>query len=168
MPFHCFYCSPNLYTKEEKHAIAKAVTSFYSILPPFLVIVNFIDVDKDNFYVGGEPNDRYLRINVTQSANPVTDRAWLESWEKAIEPFTKGKGIDYELQMSNEDVSCFCPVTWRKGTYRDPFTCLLPLSSRTLSAWALERQRFERTAIPLGGLHDVEETQQAGRMETCR
>ncbi|KAJ3873814.1 putative oxalocrotonate tautomerase [Lentinula edodes] len=107
MPFHRFYCSPNLYTTEEKRAIAQAVTKFYSFLPPFLVIVNFIDVEKDNFYVSGEPNDKYLRINVTQSANPVPDRAWVESWEKAIEPFTKGKGIDYELQMSNED-----PLLW--------------------------------------------------------
>ncbi|KAJ3982021.1 putative oxalocrotonate tautomerase [Lentinula detonsa] len=73
MPFHRFYCSSNLFTKEEKQAIAKAITSFYHFLPPFLVIVNFIDVDKDNFYVGGEPNDRYIRINVTQSANPVPE-----------------------------------------------------------------------------------------------
>ncbi|KAJ3759568.1 putative oxalocrotonate tautomerase [Lentinula raphanica] len=105
MPFHRFYCSPNLFTKEDKQGIAKAITNFYHFLPPFLVIVNFIDVDKDSFYVGGEPNDRYVRINVTQSANPVPDRAWVEAWEKAIEPFTKAKGIDYELQMGNEDPS---------------------------------------------------------------
>ncbi|KAJ3841255.1 putative oxalocrotonate tautomerase [Lentinula raphanica] len=105
MPFHRFYCSPNLFTKEDKQGIAKAITNFYHFLPPFLVIVNFIDVDKDGFYVGGEPNDRYVRINVTQSANPVPDRAWVEAWEKAIEPFTKAKGIDYELQMGNEDPS---------------------------------------------------------------
>ncbi|KAJ3863647.1 putative oxalocrotonate tautomerase enzyme-domain-containing protein [Lentinula novae-zelandiae] len=117
MPFHRFYCSPNLYTTEEKHAIAQAVTKFYSFLPPFLVIVNFIDVDQDNFYVSGEPNDKYLRINVTQSANPVPDRAWVESWEKAIEPFTKGKGIDYELQMSNEDVSFVCYVHFQQLTF---------------------------------------------------
>ncbi|KAJ3795496.1 putative oxalocrotonate tautomerase, partial [Lentinula aff. detonsa] len=121
MPFHRFYCSPNLYTKEEKQAIAQAITKFYSRLPPFLVLVNFIDVDKDNFYVGGEPNDKYLRINVQHSANPVQTyvpmhfleaisfhlimcnycrRAWVEAYEKALEPFTKGKGIGWELQMT--------------------------------------------------------------------
>ncbi|KAJ4472944.1 putative oxalocrotonate tautomerase, partial [Lentinula aciculospora] len=101
MPFHCFYCSPNLYTKEEKQAIAQTITKFYAKLPPFLVLVNFIDVDKDNFYVGGVPNDKYLRINVQHSADPVQGcrRAWVKAYEKAIEPWTKGKGIGWELQM---------------------------------------------------------------------
>ncbi|KAJ3713254.1 putative oxalocrotonate tautomerase [Lentinula guzmanii] len=117
MPFHRFYCSPNLYTKEEKQAIAQAITKFYSRLPPFLVLVNFIDVDKDNFYVGGEPNDRYLRINVQHSANPVQTRAWVEAYEKALEPFTKGKGIGWELQMTNED-----PLFWNaNGMHVPPF-----------------------------------------------
>ncbi|KAJ3887092.1 putative oxalocrotonate tautomerase [Lentinula edodes] len=105
MPFHCFYCSPNLFTKEEKQAIAQTITRFYSRLPSFLVLVNFIDVDKDEFYVGGEPKDRHLRINVQQSANPVQGRSWVDAYEKALEPFTKKKGIDWELQMTNEDVS---------------------------------------------------------------
>ncbi|KAJ3811304.1 putative oxalocrotonate tautomerase [Lentinula novae-zelandiae] len=113
MPFHRFYCSPNLYTREEKQAIAQTITKYYAKLPPFLVLVSFIDVDKDSFYVGGEPNDRYLRINVQHSADPVqgyvVSRPWIEGYEKALEPFTKGKGIGWELQMTNDDVS-FLPV----------------------------------------------------------
>ncbi|KAJ3841256.1 putative oxalocrotonate tautomerase [Lentinula raphanica] len=128
MPFHRFYCSPNLYTKEEKQAIAQAITKFYSKLPPFLVLVNFIDVDKDSFYVGGEPNDHYLRINVQHSANPVQgyvdilycatiSRPWVEAYEKVIEPFTKGKGIGWELQMTNDD-----PTFWNaNGMHVPPF-----------------------------------------------
>ncbi|KAF9058886.1 putative oxalocrotonate tautomerase [Rhodocollybia butyracea] len=109
MPFHRFYCSPNLYTKEEKQAIAQAIVKFYANLPPFLVIVNFIEVEKDNFYVGGESTDRFLRINVQHSAHNAQDtkekRDWMDGYEKAIEPFTKGKGINWELQITNADVS---------------------------------------------------------------
>ncbi|KAF8830852.1 hypothetical protein HHX47_DHR2000776 [Lentinula edodes] len=115
MPFHCFYCSPNLYTREEKQAIAQTITKYYAKLPPFLVLVSFIDVDKDSFYVGGEPNDRYLRINVQHSADPVQGRPWIEGYEKALEPFTKGKGIGWELQMTNDD-----PALWGVNGMRVP------------------------------------------------
>lgn len=60
MPFHRLYCSPNLYTKEEKHEIARAITGVYTRLPPFYVVVNFIEVEKDNFFVSGEPEDRFF------------------------------------------------------------------------------------------------------------
>ncbi|KAJ3722482.1 putative oxalocrotonate tautomerase [Lentinula raphanica] len=117
MPFHQFYCSPNLYTKEEKQAISQAITRFYAKLPAFLVLVTFIDVDRDSFYVGGEPNDRYLRINVQHSADPVQGRPWVEAYEKVIEPFTKGKGIGWELQMVNDD-----PLYWNvNGMHVPPF-----------------------------------------------
>lgn len=32
-------------------------------------------------------------------------RVFIEKYEKAIEPYTRGKGINWELQISNEDVS---------------------------------------------------------------
>jgi len=107
MPFHRFYCPPGLYTKEEKHAIAQAIVKYYANLPPFLVIVTFIEVEKDNYYVGGESTDRFVRINVQHSAHNAQDaeekRAWMDGYEKAIEPYTKGKGISWELLISNED-----------------------------------------------------------------
>ncbi len=35
------------------------------MLPKFYVVVVFIDTDLDSFYIGGKPNDRFVRI-VTQ------------------------------------------------------------------------------------------------------
>jgi len=64
MPFHRIYYPPELYTPEEKQAMAKAIMECYKKLPGFFVIVNFIDVGKDDFYVGGERNQRFVRIVV--------------------------------------------------------------------------------------------------------
>lgn len=130
MPFHRLYCSPNLYTKEEKHEIARAITGVYTRLPPFYVVVNFIEVEKDNFFVSGEPEDRFLRIVVGHLAyiterrvdnlqrcvyyllklpgvprRPEHKRNFMERYEKAIEPFTKSKGIRWEVSITNDDVS---------------------------------------------------------------
>ena len=46
-------------------AIAERITAVYKILPKFYVVVVFIETDKDSFYIGGKPNDRFVRV-VTQ------------------------------------------------------------------------------------------------------
>ncbi|KAE9404793.1 hypothetical protein BT96DRAFT_916673 [Gymnopus androsaceus JB14] len=120
MPFHRWYCSPNLYTKEEKQAIATAITGIYSpVLPAFYVTINFIEVDKDNYFVAGEPTDRFLRIEVQHLARSI------ETYEKAIEPYTKCKGINWELQISNED-----PVFWNQNGIRPP-----PFNTEPFRVW---------------------------------
>jgi phenylpyruvate tautomerase PptA (4-oxalocrotonate tautomerase family) len=126
MPFHRWYCPSNLYTANEKKAIAAAITDVYKRLPAFYVVVNFICVDKENFFVGGENSDKFVRICVHHLARTLTEwaslqsfmhfiliqplsfgekRAWMDKYEKAIEPWTKGKGIDWEVQIANMDVS---------------------------------------------------------------
>jgi phenylpyruvate tautomerase PptA (4-oxalocrotonate tautomerase family) len=64
MPLHRLYVPPTLYTPEERSAIAEAITSIYVGfgLPPFYVIVVFVDVPKQNYFVGGKPTDQFLRI----------------------------------------------------------------------------------------------------------
>lgn len=37
----------------------------------------------------------------------VTKRAFMDKYEESIAPFTKGRGIDWEIQISECDVSCF-------------------------------------------------------------
>ena len=46
-------------------AIAEGITAVYKQLPKFYVVVAFIDTDEDSFYIGGKPNNRFVRI-VTQ------------------------------------------------------------------------------------------------------
>ncbi|THV00049.1 hypothetical protein K435DRAFT_936026 [Dendrothele bispora CBS 962.96] len=109
MPFHRIYCPPDLYTASEKQAIAQALTNLYERLPKFFVVVNFIPVGKDDFFVGGEKSDRFVRISVHHLARTLgteeEKRTWMDKYEKSMEPWTKQKGIAWELQISNQDVS---------------------------------------------------------------
>ena len=45
-------------------AIAEGITNVYSAipLPEFYVVVVFIDTDLDSFFIGGKPNNRFVRI----------------------------------------------------------------------------------------------------------
>ncbi|KAJ3715414.1 putative oxalocrotonate tautomerase enzyme-domain-containing protein [Lentinula raphanica] len=111
MPFHRFYCTANLYTKAEKQAIARSITDLYAKVPVprFYVVINFIEVGEDDYYVSGEPAGRFVRIHVQHLARNLQTfeekREFMERYEKVLEPFTKGKCIDWEVQVSNEDVS---------------------------------------------------------------
>ena len=69
MPFHRFYVPRDLYTTEEKHAIAEAITQLYTPLPKFYVVVNFINIEDGDFYVGGEKNNKFVRIVVHHAAH---------------------------------------------------------------------------------------------------
>ena len=68
MPLHRFYVPPDLYSAEDKSAIASAITKVYSQLPAFYVVVLFITVDTESYYVGGERKDNFVRIAVQHIA----------------------------------------------------------------------------------------------------
>lgn len=71
MPLHRLYVPPNLYSTEDKATIAAAITKVYSNLPEFYVVVLFISVDKDDFYVGGKKSDAFVRISVQHIARQI-------------------------------------------------------------------------------------------------
>ncbi|KAF9257489.1 hypothetical protein L218DRAFT_109856 [Marasmius fiardii PR-910] len=124
MPFHRFYVPRGLYTSEEKQAIAKAVTEVYTVksptpLPPFYVVVNFIDIEDGGFFVGGEKNNKFVRIVVHHLAIRVEEthmkRDFMNRYEAALSPWTKDKGIDWEVQVANQD-----PVFWNENGLQPP------------------------------------------------
>ena len=49
-------------TSSSLQAIAERITTVYSMLPKFYVVVVFIDVDQDSFFIGGSHNNRFVRI----------------------------------------------------------------------------------------------------------
>ncbi|KAJ7202141.1 putative oxalocrotonate tautomerase [Mycena pura] len=107
MPLHRFFVPKGLYSTEDKAAIATAVTGVYSQLPAFYVVVLFIELEHENFFVGGKSNHRFLRIGVEHIARNFRDdqhkRAFLSRYERALEPFTKARGIDWEIQVTDCD-----------------------------------------------------------------
>ncbi|KAJ7438129.1 putative oxalocrotonate tautomerase [Mycena galericulata] len=113
MPLHRFFTPKGLYSPEDKASIARAVTAVYSQLPPFYVVVLFIEIDSESFFVGGEATDKFLRIGVEHIARNFSDdtvkRQFMDRYEQALEPFTKGRGIDWEVQITDADVGFFLP-----------------------------------------------------------
>ncbi|KAK7045966.1 hypothetical protein VNI00_006961 [Paramarasmius palmivorus] len=129
MPFHRWYIPRGLYSHEEKQALAEAITDLYNALPKFYVVINFIDIEDGDFYVGGECRKNFVRICVDHLAyhhqEEAEKRAWLDRYENSIAPWTKGKGIDWEIQISNED-----PVFWNMNGLRPPL-----LGSEAMKLW---------------------------------
>jgi len=64
MPLHRFYIPRNTYSKEDKAALGKAITDIYDFLPTFYVVVLFIEVDKEDYFVGGKAVDNFVRVVV--------------------------------------------------------------------------------------------------------
>lgn len=99
---HRIYISQGLYTPAEKHALSKAITEVYKVLPPFYVVVLFIDLPKDSYFIGGEPNDAFVRFNIQHLARHFENKehklAFMKRYEEAIKPFTADKGLDWEVR----------------------------------------------------------------------
>ncbi|KAJ7474878.1 putative oxalocrotonate tautomerase [Mycena latifolia] len=111
MPLHRLFAPKGLYSPKDKEAIAQAITNVYTgppaFLPAFYVVVLFIDLDAGDFFVGGKSTDKFLRIGVEHIARNFTDnsqkREFMDRYERALAPFTKGRGIDWEVQVVDED-----------------------------------------------------------------
>jgi phenylpyruvate tautomerase PptA (4-oxalocrotonate tautomerase family) len=82
MPLHRFYVPPNLYSAEDKAAIAEAITEVYPRLPAFYVVVLFINIDKESYFVGGKRNESFVRIAVQHVARQFPEYVlsiyWME------------------------------------------------------------------------------------------
>ena len=85
MPLHRLYVPPNLYSAEDKAVIGEAITKVYAHLPAFYVVVLFIDISKENYFVGGQRNERFVRIAVQHIARQflecVMSIYWIEMSE---------------------------------------------------------------------------------------
>ncbi|KAF7978617.1 hypothetical protein HWV62_45362 [Athelia sp. TMB] len=109
MPLHRLYTPTGLYSDQDRKDIAAAITEVYKSLPRFYVVVLFIDLPTTHYFVSGQNETKFLRIGVEHLArhfpDEVSKRKFMDRYEAAIEPWTKGRGIDWEIQISDEDVS---------------------------------------------------------------
>lgn len=115
MPHWLVYHPPNAYTDEaSKEAFAKAITEFYVGvgLPAFYVIVNFIQVPYENYYIGGVkrgPSEKpFVRFTVNHVAHnyPNDDKVLRDAgdtFNQLLTPLLKGKGYDWEFHIGETD-----------------------------------------------------------------
>ncbi|KAF7357292.1 Tautomerase-3 domain-containing protein [Mycena sanguinolenta] len=130
MPLHRLFVPKGLYTPSDKVALAQAITTVYQLIPKFYVVVLFIELESKDFFVGGNTTDRMVRISVEHLARNFSEcvicislpslycllliyrlaahsdaakRGFMDRYETALAPFTKARGIDWEVQVTDCD-----------------------------------------------------------------
>ncbi|KAK0499544.1 putative oxalocrotonate tautomerase enzyme-domain-containing protein [Armillaria luteobubalina] len=117
MPLHRFYTPIGFYSKEDKAAVVKAV-------------------DKENFYVGAEATDNFVRLVVHHMAAHFSNeykKEFMEKYEKALEPFIKARGADWEIQIAEMDRHL-----WGMNGINPP-----PRNSEAETRWIIENRPSE-------------------------
>jgi phenylpyruvate tautomerase PptA (4-oxalocrotonate tautomerase family) len=104
MPLWKIYTPPKAFTPEDKKGIAEALTGLYGrVMPRFYVGVVFQEVEADNFYIGGEPTDRFVRIWVDHIARTFrSDEAkagFFKRVNQLLAPWIADRGYDWEMHV---------------------------------------------------------------------
>ncbi|OQV13679.1 hypothetical protein BV898_12073 [Hypsibius exemplaris] len=122
MPLHRIFHHPSAFTQAEKQSLTERITEIYTGgagLPPFYVVVLFISVNTEDFFVGGKTTDKFVRIVVQHLARQIPNKegkkAFSDKYEAAIAPFIKDKGFDWEV--ATEEVP---PDMWRENGLTPP------------------------------------------------
>ncbi|KAI6170122.1 Tautomerase-3 domain-containing protein [Aphelenchoides besseyi] len=128
MPFHCFFHTPGTFSQADKDELGKQINDLYvSVgLPPFYVLVLFIPIEKNDFYVGGKQNhEKFVRIGIQHIARQLSSYAMVEGFFKKYEailaPFIKNRGLEYELLFSIAIEECD-PNFWRESGLVPPIS----------------------------------------------
>lgn len=119
MPLWKIYHPVGAFTREDKHELSKRVTDIYRILPKFYVSVIFQEVAEDSFFIGGEPTNKFVRIWMDHIARQFSsDKArasFIEAANRALEPFVKDRGLDWEFHIDETPIEL-----WSIQGFRPP------------------------------------------------
>lgn len=103
MPLWKIYHPKGAFSPLDKKELSGRITRLYPVLPKFYVGIVFQEVDKDSFFVGGEPADRFVRIWVDHIArtfaNDEIKARWIGMVEEALAPFVRDRGLDWEYHI---------------------------------------------------------------------
>ncbi|KAI1706329.1 putative oxalocrotonate tautomerase enzyme domain-containing protein [Ditylenchus destructor] len=120
MPLHRIYVPEGLYTEDDKKKLAQAITDLYTPkLPAFYVVVLFIPIKKDSYYVGGKASDKFVRISIQHLARQFESyeyaKQFIDKYEAKLAPFIKDRGLDWEVAFELLDRNL-----WRENGLSPP------------------------------------------------
>jgi phenylpyruvate tautomerase PptA (4-oxalocrotonate tautomerase family) len=110
MPLWKVYYPVGAFTAEDKKALAKRVTEMYAKvpIPKFYVVFIYEEIAQDSCFVGGEPNNKFVRFKIDHIARtlpgPVMREWWIRSLDELIAPFVKDRGYDWEISVDETPV----------------------------------------------------------------
>ncbi|UJR07850.1 hypothetical protein I4U23_012133 [Adineta vaga] len=105
MPLHRIYHPPSAFSAADKAALSESITALYTGrgLPAFYVVVLFIPIESDSFFVGGKLTEKFIRIVVQHLARQIPTeegkKVFSDKYENVIAPFIKEKGFDWEVHV---------------------------------------------------------------------
>lgn len=131
MPLWQIFTPKNAFTPEEKRDLANRITDIYSgpesdesiamTLPRFYTTTVFQEFDAEDFFVGGEPRDQFIQIEVVHIARTnegIAARMGLSVEEffvrffaqvdKALKPYIADRGYECEFHVENAP-----HITWK-------------------------------------------------------
>jgi hypothetical protein len=78
MPLWRIYSHEDTFNEEQKVGLSKSITSFYSPgpdvgMPEFYVNVVFVPLPNNHIFIGGKPNNNFVRITVEHIARRQPD-----------------------------------------------------------------------------------------------
>jgi len=99
-------CPPDAYSAEDKAAFASRITDLYQRfgLPRFYVTVFFQEVAKENFMIGGEATDDFVRIwidHIARRTPPDRARRVMELVNETLQPFVADRGFRWEVHVDD-------------------------------------------------------------------
>jgi phenylpyruvate tautomerase PptA (4-oxalocrotonate tautomerase family) len=106
MPLWKIHHPVDAYTAEDKREFSEAITKVYEAvpIPRFYVVVIFEEVPADSLYVGGEPHDKFVRIQIDQMARtlpgPTIREWWTRNLDVVIAPWVGNRGYDWEFTIT--------------------------------------------------------------------
>lgn len=119
MPLWKIHHPADAFTAEDKQELAARITALYDRLPKFYVGVVFEAVAPEDFFIGGEPRDNFVRIWVDHIARTLpTDelrRWWVTQCDEALAPLIRDRGLDWEFHIDETPFDL-----WSIQGYRPP------------------------------------------------
>lgn len=110
MPLWNIIHPADAYTATDKQGLAESITAIYSqFMPKFYVNVLFQPVEAENFYIGGEARDNFVRIWIDHIArefpNDEMSIPFMNAVNKIISPWVKDRGYDWEFHVDETPFS---------------------------------------------------------------
>jgi len=70
MPLWRIFSNPATFTPAQKAALVASISAHYTSggLPAFYVVLLFLDVEPESFFVSGKPQDKFVRIAIEHIA----------------------------------------------------------------------------------------------------
>lgn len=104
MPLWKIYHPAEAFSGSDKAELAEKITAVYGrVMPLFYVGIIFQPVDPDQFYVGGKPAGRFVRIVMEHIARSFPSREashrFIDKINEILKPYVADRGLDWELHV---------------------------------------------------------------------